>query len=711
MSSPSSPTITLELRTPRNTEKGAPAAMQFFSTLPNPPSNPLLFWKHGTEVIFEFVSIGQTIYTFFTIPTNLEQHIKSQLIAAYPEILIKKLEHNVLEPFFAEQPKVVGSLRLSAPSQYPIVGISSTTEDPLASVLSVLSQLQEYEGAMVQFRIRKARNGWQHLPTPDPAQPTSPHQSQMTQKVMQDGFQIEIELLGMAQTNDRAKEIIQSIAHAYGAYRSPANHFNFHQPLIFSSPLQKRICERKSHFSFFHAQYFTPEELAGLIHLPNKQLSKINNIAWGKTLLGEPPENLPTFTSLPQEERELVNLFAKTVHKNSEQVFGIKKDDRRRHMYVMGKSGTGKSTLLANMIINDLKHNEGLAVIDPHGDLIETVLNYIPKHRINDVIVFDPADPQAVVKLNLFDGGNVVHRELIASGIVAIFHKLYADSWGPRLEYILRNTLLTLLERKSKLSDVLQLLTDKKYREMVVSELEDPILKNFWVAEFNAMTERLRQESISPILNKVGQFVTSPLVRNVVNNTTSSFSIADVMNQGKILLVNVSQGKLGENNAALLGAMVITQIQLAAMGRVYLEEKDRRDFYLYVDEFQNFATTSFVNILAEARKFRLSLIMSNQYINQIPAEVQDAIFGNVGTVGSFLMGADDASKMQKEFENLYTTDDLVSLGRYQVVMKLLIDSMSSRPFPAWTLPLATSSNQGKEKVLKVSRERWARALE
>jgi ABC-type oligopeptide transport system ATPase subunit len=225
-------------------------------------------------------------------------------------------------------------------------------------------------------------------------------------------------------------------------------------------------------------------------------------------LLGEPPENLPTFTHTPEAERKDLNLFAKAEFKNQEEIFGIRREDRRRHMYVIGKSGTGKSTLLANMIINDLKHDEGLAVIDPHGDLIDTILNYIPKHRINDVVVFDPADQQAVVKMNLFEGGSVVHRELIASGIVAIFQKMYANSWGPRLEYILRNTLLTLLSEQAKLEDVMRLLTDADYRAKVVDRLQDPVLKNFWISEFNPMQDKLRTESISPILNKVGQFVT-----------------------------------------------------------------------------------------------------------------------------------------------------------------------------------------------------------
>ncbi|HOC07685.1 MAG TPA: type IV secretion system DNA-binding domain-containing protein, partial [Candidatus Woesebacteria bacterium] len=362
-----------------------------------------------------------------------------------------------------------------------------------------------------------------------------------------------------------------------------------------------------------------------------------------------------------------------------------------------------------NMAINDLKHNKGLCVIDPHGDLVETLLDFIPKHRINDVVYFDPADTERTVQINLFEGENVVHRELIASGIISVFKKLYGYSWGPRLEYILRNCLLTLLKsEKAKLSDILDLLTDEKFREKVVSKLDDPILKNFWVNEYNKMHDRQRQEQIASILNKVGQFVSSPLVRNVVNTTESSFSIEKLMNEGKILLVNLSQGRLGEDNATLLGAMMITKIQLAAMARVNTSEEQRRDFYLYVDEFQNFATDAFVKILSEARKYRLNLILANQYIDQIPEEVRNAIFGNCGNIISFVMGAGDANYFQAEYGGLYTQDDLVNLDKYQIINKISIDNVLSRPFPAYTLPLASSKNQNREKVIRNSRERYAK---
>jgi len=696
--------ITLELRTARESLQTADAAAQFLSALPIPPRDVFHFWQTAPEFTLEFLNQGQTIYELLTVPEKFEEYMKSQLTAAYPEILIKKLEHNPLQEFLHPLPKVVGEFVLSAPSYFPLKTFRQFAEsDALMSALSALAKVQDGEMALVQLRLRRVRDRWKRRI--QPAIATSPHLTLITTKLTQPLLQMQIRIIVQAATKERAQQLKELFVTSWNVFQSELNSFIFRTPLVTKSRMIKNILVRRGHWP---QQYFSVDEVATFWHMPNKQLSTIKNIAWGKNLLGEPPENLPTYTHTPEEQRSDLNLFGRVEFKNQDQIFGIKRTDRRRHMYIIGKSGTGKSTLLANMIVNDLKHGEGLAVVDPHGDLIETVLDYIPRHRINDVIIVDPADPHAVVKMNVFEGGSVVHRELIASGIVAIFQKMYANSWGPRLEYILRNALLTLLSQNAKLEDVLRILTDQKYRARVVENMDDQVLKNFWLAEFDTMTERLRAESISPILNKVGQFVTSPLVRNVVNAQTSSFDIETIMNEGKILLVNVSQGKLGEDNAALLGAMIITKIQLAAMNRVYLPEEQRRDFYLYIDEFQNFATTSFVKILSEARKYRLNLILANQYMAQIPDEVKAAIFGNAASMMSFILGAQDADWMQKEFGGKYTPEDLVSLGRYQVICKLMIDGQVSFPFPAFTLPLAASRNQNHEKVLRVSRERFAK---
>lgn len=450
------------------------------------------------------------------------------------------------------------------------------------------------------------------------------------------------------------------------------------------------------------------EELATLWHLPSEKI-KTQSVAWGITVLSEPPSNLPSATNITDEEKMHINFFAKTVFKNKETIFGIKDLDRRRHVWAIGKTGTGKSTLIANMAIDDLKKGRGLAIIDPHGDLCETILDFIPQSRINDVVYFNPSDRDFPINVNPLEVTNKEEAELVVSGIVSIFNKIFGFSWGPRLEYILRNSLLTLSEvPDSTLKDIPLLLTNQNFRKKVTQNLQDETLKSFWLDEFEKMPPNLQKEAISPILNKVGQFVTSPLIRNVIGHPKSSVKLDDIMNQGKILLANLSQGRMGEDNAQLLGAMLITKLQLAAMKRVDMPENERKDFYLYVDEFQNFATTSFIKILSEARKYRLDLMLANQYMAQIPIDVQKAILGNAGTLISFSSGAEDAHILRLEFAETFTENDLVNLANFQIAIKLMIDGHSQRPFLATTLPLPSSKNQNKEKVIKVSRERWGR---
>ncbi len=713
--------ITLELRTARSSEQLSAAMAKVFNSLPNPPAG--IFNQLSSAPVFhwEIVSEGQTVYFFLTLPREYHDYLVSQLTAAYPEVLIQELQHDPLEVFSPTHVQAqnnitqIKELRLAKQSAFPLMtyeDIPESTGDPLSPLLSAFSRLQENESALIQISVCKARDNWKHsaqnYSKPEGQTTPSVHEtfrSLIQKKIAQPGFQTSIHLISSAPTKERQQQIENGLIQALNIVQSPINTLSTRRLWIGKN---RRLAKILAHEIFPIRQYFSTTELATLYHLPNKALSSIKNIAWGKSLQGEPPADLPIYANVPEEMREELNLFGKVEFKNKEHIFGLQREDRRRHMYVMGKTGTGKSTLLANMIINDLKHDEGLAVVDPHGDLIETVLNYIPKRRINDCIILDPADAEAVVQLNLFEGGSVVHRELIASGLVSMFQKLYGHSWGPRLEYILRNTILTLLSQQAKLDDILRLLTDPRYRERVVESLDDPILKSFWLYEFDKMHERQRTEAVAPILNKVGQFVTSPLIRRVVNAKKSTIDIEEIMNEGKILLVNVSQGKLGEDNSALLGAMIITQLQLAAMNRVYLPEEQRKDFFLYIDEFQNFATTAFTKILSEARKYHLNLILANQYIAQVPEEVRSAIFGNAGNLMSFIVGADDATLLQKEFGNLYSQEDLVSLSRYQIICKLMINNAVSRPFPASTLPLAASNNQNRDKVIRVSRERYAK---
>ncbi len=413
-------------------------------------------------------------------------------------------------------------------------------------------------------------------------------------------------------------------------------------------------------------------------------------------------------------KKEEINFFAQTNFRNKEQPFGIKIDDRRRHFYTLGKTGMGKTSLIQNMAIQDIQNGNGLAVVDPHGEFAEECLRAIPPERIKDVIYFNPADLNFPVSLNIMEKVDPEYRHLVSSGLIGVFKKLWADSWGPRLEYILRNAILALLcHPSSTLLGINRLLVDKQYREEVLSYVDDPVVSAFWRDEFSKYNDRLLTEAISPIQNKVGQFLSSGLIRNIVGQTESSFDIREAMDEGKILIMNLSKGHIGEDSSALLGAMMITKIQLAAMSRVDTPESERRDFYLYVDEFQNFATESFAGILSEARKYRLNLILAHQFMAQLDETVLNAVLGNVGTLVSFRVGALDTEILEKEFEPTFYANDLVNLDKYNIYLKLMIDGVATRPFSAKTLlPIDVSETENNvDKVIEASRKAYAHSKE
>lgn len=448
------------------------------------------------------------------------------------------------------------------------------------------------------------------------------------------------------------------------------------------------------------------EEIATLYHFPNV-LVETPNLDWVQSRKLEPPSNIPTSREAGTE----LTLLGRTNFRGYGTEFGIKTNDRRRHIYVIGKTGMGKSTLLENMLYSDIMNGKGVAIIDPHGSTADHVLNFIPKHRVNDVVIFDPSDVEYPVSFNLFENDNPEFNSIIASGIVSIFKKLYAESWGPRLEYILRNTILALLESpNTTMLGILRMYTDDLFRYQVVKHVTNPVVRNFWEKEYTKWDKRQLAEALAPIQNKVGQFLSSPIIRNIIGQVKSSINLRFFMDKSKILIANLSKGKIGEDNSALLGSMLITKIQLDAMSRANQTEEERKDFYLYVDEFQNFATDAFASILAEARKYKLNLTLANQYIAQMPETVQDAVFGNVGTVVSFQVGYDDAEYLSKQFEEKVLPNDLLSLGVGESYLKLLIDNIPTRPLSAIMFPpVKVTLEEGlKEKILKVSRERYGK---
>ncbi len=448
------------------------------------------------------------------------------------------------------------------------------------------------------------------------------------------------------------------------------------------------------------------EELATIYHMPNLRV-KTPTIYWVKSKKLEPPADLPTPESSGDEN---VAVLGRTNYRGAQQIFGIKTDDRRRHIYIIGKTGMGKSTLLENMVYSDIMAGRGVGVIDPHGDLADAVLNFIPTNRINDVMLVDPSDKEYAVAFNMLENVDPALSSIVCSGLIGIFKKIYADSWGPRLEHILRNTILSLLEYPgTTMLGITRILQDEDFRRKVVKKIEDPVVKSFWLDEFNKMQERFRTEAIAPIQNKVGQFLSSSTIRNIVGQPKSTVDLRFAMDKGKIVIVNLSKGKIGEDNSALLGAMFITKFQLDAMSRANIPQEQRRDFYLYVDEFQNFATESFSTILSEARKYKLNLTMANQYIAQMPDEVRDAVFGNVGSTLAFQLGFDDADYIYQQFGEEITAADLVSLSKYTAYMRLLVEGMPTSTFSLTTLPppVLEIDEERIEKIIKVSRERYS----
>ena len=722
--------IYLQIRTPKDDETTPEAAQAIFSSLL--PSHigliKRVLFGSPQPYSFEIYLFGQTVYFYVVVPKKKETLVKSLLQSSYP----KSSTVQTTDPFeiISKSKHLVHSeLILSKPYYLPLKTFKEFGEvDTLTSLLGFLSKQPSDVRMGIQILVTPSHFPWQKYALASGkttvydktsekyTEKQTASQALISQKSQFPGGKTVIRLIGGTDNAALGKEFVSSvlsgITGTFGSLGSgEGNQLKLRNVLLTKKYFHSKFRLRKTSIFERQSQILNAAELATIWHPSGIKVAGIKNLSWGKKLPGEAPPSLPVVIGMDPEEKKKVNFFATTEFKNQDTIFGIKEVDRRRHIYTIGKTGAGKSTLIANMAIDDIRRGRGIGVIDPHGDLAETILKYIPKRRINDVIYLEPFDAGRPFALNVLEIKNHQHRDLVSSGIVAIFGKLYADSWGPRLEYILRNTILTLLELPSAtLPDAMKLLGDKKWRDKQLLLVKDEVLLDFWRKEFDMYTDKLRTEAISPIQNKIGQFVQSRMIRNIIGVTKSSIDLQSIMDEGKILILNLSQGKLGEDNAALLGAMIITQIQLAAMNRAFIKEEDRKDFFLYVDEFQNFATTSFIKILSEARKYRLALTLTNQYIEQLDESIQQAVFGNVGTLISFVMGSRDAEIFSKEYASMYTPADLVNLGKFQIILKLCIDNMTSTPFPAKTLALPDLKNDNAEKIIKLSKERYGRSV-
>lgn len=506
-----------------------------------------------------------------------------------------------------------------------------------------------------------------------------------------------------------AKAKIQEIVGTFQQFSLPQmNHFRVaDMSEEMKSRLFRSIISRRSYKPFALSQ----EELATMFHLPTETVTSAG-IQWVASPKLEPP------VDLPEEQEEGITLVGETNFRNQNHKYGIRIDDRRRHVYIIGKTGMGKSTLLENMIYSDIEAGRGVGIVDPHGDLAEAVLRFVPKRRTNDVVYFDPSDRDFPVAFNMLEGKNAEQRGLIASGLVGVIKKLNIDSWGPRLEHFLRNTILALVEAPdTTMLGITRMLVDPIYREKILHFVSDPMVQSFWRTEFSKLSPQKLAEAVGPIQNKVGQFLATPVIRNIVGQPKSTLDLRFAMDSGKIIIVNLSKGKIGEDNSAMLGSLLITKFQLDAMSRADIPEKKRQDFYLYVDEFQNFATDSFATILSEARKYKLNITMANQYLAQMTDEVKAAVFGNVGSLISFQVGIDDAKIVAEQFdEERVEPIHLASIPKYSVYNRIMVNGMSTPVFSGATLPppdleWEETPEERREKIVKFSRQRYAKPRE
>ncbi len=419
--------------------------------------------------------------------------------------------------------------------------------------------------------------------------------------------------------------------------------------------------------------------------------------------------------TITQEDKNKINYFGKIADGEVEKSFGILDIDRNRHFYLLGKTGMGKSTMMQNMCLQDIYNGKGVCFVDPHGDSVEYILDKLPKNRQQDVIYFNPADIDYPFGLNVLELERDEQNFLVVSGLMSIFKRIWSGMWSSRMEYILNNTLLALLEQPgSTLLSVIKMLSDDNYTNEVVARTKNPLVRNFWVKEYAGFHDKYRQEAVAPILNKIGQFFSSEVIRNILGQETSSFSFRDVIDNKKILLVNLSKGRLGEDNSNLLGSLIVNKIQLAALGRADIKASQRSNFCLYVDEFQNFTTDSFASILSEARKYGLNLTLAHQYLHQLVESgnenVKNAIFGNVGSMAIFQLGSPDARELALEFDPIISKQDLVNLDKAEIVTKLSIFGRTSQPFFARTIaPLFDNFGGKRDYFIKLSRSQYSRS--
>jgi len=748
--------VLLLVEVPKDNEKKELSAEQMFASLHGILRPKSDLQKEGAlqeHVSFEIVSRLNSIQFYVWTPKHLKDFVESQIYAQYPTVQIKedpgdysKLPVNGRTIYGTE-------LALTKDTVLPIKTFASFEVDPLAGITGVLAKLDELgEEVWIQILARPVDDAWQEqgknyievvkggsnrdlgqrfadglLQIPiyilsnflmalfEPpaaadkktaaAKPELSVGQQTIAKAVEEkmtklGYQVKIRIAYLGPDEAQAKQRMQAIVGGFKQFNT-TNLNGFTNSKMYNS--QEFIEDYQARLFFDQGYTLNIEELASLYHLPHKSV-ETPNMVWTTKKTSEPPSNIPIEGMNDPEE---VSLFGLSNFRGRHLKFGIQRRDRGRHLYIIGQTGAGKSFLLQLLTLSDIYHDVGFAIVDPHGDYATDIMKYIPEHRLNDVVYMNPADREFPLAFNPMEVSDPAMKDHISSELVGVLRRMF-ESWGPRLEYILRYTILALLDYpEATMLDITRMLNEKDFRKKVIRDIQDPIVKSFWVTEFASWNDKFASEAVAPVLNKVGAFVANPLVRNIVGQKKSAFNIRQIMDEGKILLVNLSRGQVGEDNAAILGALMVTKIQLAAMSRADVPLDQRRPFYLYVDEFQNFATDSFAVILSEARKYGLNLTVANQYVSQMPEVVRDAVFGNVGTMISFRVGPGDATVLGKYYEPVFEAIDLTKLHNQNIFISMIIDGEKAPPFSASTLRMPDPENDLTPQIIALTRQRYA----
>ena len=745
--------VLLALEIPRTNDKKELAAEQMFASLHGIlKSRKELIAEGGAQehISFEIAAINKQIRFYVWVPKHLQNFVEGQIYAQYPTVQIHAVDDDYASKNIPQEIAMSTELVLTDSETLPVKTFTSFEVDPLAAITGTLAKLEKSDeeiwvqilarpiddnwhrrGAKVVNRIKNGKGSFgfgssglssyagQVLSAPFKAPSENGKPSQTTYELSERdkarisaiedkstklGYQVKIRLVYLGSDEYTAKLRLQAMVGTFKQFNT-TNLNGFSQTTL--RPSQEALTEYKNRVFDTQGFILNIEELASLYHLPHTTV-ETPHIVWATSKTAEPPSNLPTLANTDQSD---ISVFGLTNFRGTNTQFGARRQDRSRHLYIIGQTGVGKSGLLELLTLSDLYHNEGFAIIDPHGDYAQSIMRYIPASRVDDVVYFNPADTDFPIGFNPLEVNDKSLKNHVSSELVGVLKRMF-ESWGPRLEYILRYTILALLDYpNSTMLDITRMLTEKKFRDDVIAHIDDPVVKNFWVVEFASWNEKFASEAVAPVLNKVGAFTANPMIRNIIGQTKSTFNLRALMDDGKILLVNLSRGLVGEDNAAILGALMVTKIQLAAMSRANLALEKRRPFYLYVDEFQNFATDSFAVILSEARKYALNLTVANQYTSQMSPVVRDAVFGNVGAMISFRVGADDANMLQRWFEPQFDAQDLIQLHNRHFVASMTIAGEKTPAFSGTTLNIPATQEDHSNEIIDLSRNRYAMTKE